>query len=130
MRGSCGSLGIVVTLVLGLMSAGLGAREAQAKGKKPAAAAATPAPKDMNACGCYKDAAGACMCSKKGKCNCPGECEPQGCEEKRQKDMEKEIAAETKKAAEADKKQKAAGGDKDDEKPAKAPKKKTDGTGQ
>jgi hypothetical protein len=43
--------------------------------------------------------------------------------------MEKEIAAETKKAAEADKKQRESGGK--DDKPAKAEKKKTtDGTGQ
>jgi len=51
-----------------------------------------------NACGCYRDTTGACFCGKKGACVCPGECEPKGCEEKRAKQLEKEIAAETKKA--------------------------------
>ena len=51
-----------------------------------------------NACGCYRDTTGACFCGKKGACACPGECEPKGCEEKRAKQLEKEIAAETKKA--------------------------------
>jgi hypothetical protein len=101
-----------------------------AKSKKAEAPAAAPAPaKDVNACGCYKDTAGACFCGKKGKCDCPGDCEPKGCEEKRQKELEKETAAEEKKAAEADKKQRASAPD-DDDRPAKAPKHKTDGTGQ
>lgn len=51
-----------------------------------------------NACGCYSDSSGSCYCGKKTKCGCPGECEPKGCEDKRQKQLEKEIAAETKKA--------------------------------
>jgi hypothetical protein len=93
-----------------------------AEAKRKSAPAAAGPKRDVNACGCYKDGAGACLCSKKGKCNCPGECEPKGCEEKRQKDMEKENAAETKKAAEADKKQRESG-DRDD-KPAKPEKKK------
>jgi len=58
-----------------------------------AAAEATP-----NKCGCYKDSAGTCFCAKKGKCGCPGECEPKGCEEQRDKEIQKEIDAETKKA--------------------------------
>jgi hypothetical protein len=123
MRGSFRSWGVVVAFAVGLIS--VAGSDVQAKSKKPAAAAASAPAKEMNACGCYKDGAGACLCSKKGKCNCPGECEPKGCEEKRAKEMEKEIAAETKKAAEADKKQRESGGK--DEKPAK---KKTDGTGQ
>jgi len=60
-------------------------------------AAAAPEGKP-NACGCYSDSTGACYCGKKTKCGCPGECEPKGCEEKRQKQLEKEIAEETKKA--------------------------------
>jgi hypothetical protein len=128
MRGSFVSWGIVAAFVVGLTVAG-GARDVQAKGKKPATAAPAAPAREMNACGCYKDGAGACLCSKKGKCDCPGECEPKGCEEKRAKEMEKEIAAETKKAAEADKKQRESGGDKDDS-PPPARKKKTDGTGQ
>jgi hypothetical protein len=125
MRGSFVSWGVVIAFALVLTPAG----GVQAKGKKPAAAAPAAPAKEMNACGCYKDGSGACLCSKKGKCDCPGECEPKGCEEKRAKEMEKEIAAETKKAAEADKKQRESGGDRGDrdDKPAK---KKTDGTGQ
>jgi hypothetical protein len=71
---------------------------------------ATPTPaatinKEVNACGCYRDSQGACFCGKKGKCACPGECEPKGCDEKRAKDIEREVANETRKAAEADRKQ-------------------------
>lgn len=62
------------------------------------AIAATP---PTNACGCYRDSAGSCFCGKKGKCACPGDCEPKGCEEKRAKQLEKEIAEETKKATAA-----------------------------
>ncbi|HZL20816.1 MAG TPA: hypothetical protein VFG23_23990 [Polyangia bacterium] len=58
-----------------------------------AAAEGTP-----NKCGCYKDSAGTCFCAKKGKCGCPGDCEPKGCEEQRDKEIQKEIDAETKKA--------------------------------
>jgi hypothetical protein len=53
---------------------------------------------DRNGCGCYQTDSGSCYCDKKAKCGCPGECEPKGCEEKRQKEMEKEISAETKRA--------------------------------
>jgi len=68
-----------------------------------AAEAAAPA---VNACGCYRDAAGSCFCGKKGgKCACPGECEPQGCEEKRAKELQKEVDAEAKHAREAEKRQ-------------------------
>lgn len=78
---------------------------------EPAAEAASPA---LNACGCYRDAAGACYCGKKGgKCVCPGECEPQGCEEKRAKEIQKEVDAESKRARDAEKKQ-------EDEQAAKA----------
>jgi hypothetical protein len=63
----------------------------------PAAFAGGP---EINACGCYTDESGACQCtSKKSKCVCPGECEPVGCEAKRQKDADKEAAAALKKIA-------------------------------
>ena len=52
----------------------------------------------VNACGCRKDSSGACYCDRKAKCGCPGECEPKGCEEKRDKELNKEIELETKKA--------------------------------
>jgi hypothetical protein len=57
---------------------------------------------DRNNCGCYKDDAGVCYCDKKAKCGCPGDCEPKGCDEAREKQIQKEIEAETKKAAQAD----------------------------
>jgi hypothetical protein len=55
-----------------------------------------------NKCGCYKDeGAGTCYCDKKAKCGCPGECEPKGCEAQRERELQKQIDAETKKAEEA-----------------------------
>jgi hypothetical protein len=57
-----------------------------------------------NACGCYGEI-NACFCEKQAKCGCPGECEPKGCEEERQKKLQKEIEEETKKAREAEKAQ-------------------------
>lgn len=98
---------------------------AQAKAK-PATGAGPSTKREVNACGCYQDTAGACFCGKKGKCSCPGECEPKGCEEKRAKQMQKEIAAETKKAAEADKKQRKSSR----EAAAKTPKRRSSGVGQ
>jgi hypothetical protein len=59
----------------------------------------TSAAADRNKCGCYKDGAGTCFCDKKAKCGCPGDCEPKGCEAQRDKELQKEIDAETKKAA-------------------------------
>jgi hypothetical protein len=87
------------------IAAGLAALISLAGGR--AAAEGTP-----NKCGCYKDSAGTCFCAKKGKCGCPGECEPKGCEEQRDKEIQKEIDAETKKA-EASNKRKAGDGDED-----------------
>jgi hypothetical protein len=61
-----------------------------------------------NKCGCtLNESNNTCSCSKGAKCGCPGECEPKGCEEKREAQRRKEIDAETKKAAEADRKHKA-----------------------
>ncbi len=51
----------------------------------------------LNACGCYTENE-TCFCEKKAKCGCPGECEPKGCEVERQKKLQKEIEAETKRA--------------------------------
>src|ERR1022692_4750406 len=72
------------------------------------ACAATP-----NKCGCYKDTAGTCFCAKKGKCGCPGDCEPKGCEEQRDKEIQKEIEAETKKAEASQSKRSAGGQDRE-----------------
>ena len=61
-----------------------------------------------NKCGCtLNESNNSCSCSKGAKCGCPGECEPKGCEEKREAQRKKEIDAETKKAAEADRRHKA-----------------------
>jgi hypothetical protein len=94
--------GILMAMVLVMLATGP-ARTATAKGKKTAAP--TPTHKAVNACGCYTDASGKCFCGRKGKCECPGECEPKGCEEKRAKQLAKDIAAETKKAVETDRKE-------------------------
>ncbi|HMC94832.1 MAG TPA: hypothetical protein VKO16_08690 [Polyangia bacterium] len=72
------------------------------------ASAATP-----NKCGCYRDTAGTCFCAKKGKCGCPGDCEPKGCEQQRDKEIQKEIEAETKKAEASQSKRSAADEEKD-----------------
>jgi hypothetical protein len=65
---------------------------------KPARADKHP----TNACGCYT-LNNSCFCEKKAKCGCPGECEPKGCEAERQKQLQKEIDEETRKAKEAEK---------------------------
>ena len=65
-------------IVVVFMAASFGAAAtAVAKSAKkgdaaPPAGASGPA----NACGCYSTGAGSCYCVKKGKCGCPGECEP------------------------------------------------------
>ncbi len=90
----------LLTSLVGLTGALLGAAA-----WSPPAQASEP----MNACGCYRDDKGVCKCSRKSKCGCPEECEPVGCEDKRQREADKaanaelqRIAArERKKAAEA-----------------------------
>jgi hypothetical protein len=68
---------------------------------------AAAADDELNACGCRQGSSGACYCEKKSHCGCPGECEPKGCEEKRAKQMEKEVQAETRKAEESSRRQRA-----------------------
>lgn len=66
------------------------------------------AAEEINACGCYRGDDGNCVCTtKKGKCACPGECEPVGCEAQRQKQADKEAEAALKRIN-AKEKQKAA----------------------
>jgi hypothetical protein len=122
MRQSSRILWVIVAMLMGGVAGFAGSR-AEAKSKSAKAADAGPK-HEVNACGCYKDAAGACFCGKKGKCACPGECEPKGCEEKRNKAIEKEVAAETKKAHEADQKERSK------EHASKEAKKKPSGVGQ
>ena len=67
---------------------------------------------EKNKCGCTRNESNnTCSCAKGAKCGCPGDCEPKGCEEKREQQMKREIEAETKKAAEADRKHKATSGE-------------------
>ena len=122
MRQSSRILWVVAVLLLG-GGAGFVSGRAEAKAKSTKVAD-DGAKHEVNACGCYKDAAGACFCGKKGKCSCPGDCEPKGCDEKRNKEMQKEVAAETKKAHEADQKQRSK------EHASKEPKHKPSGVGQ
>jgi hypothetical protein len=69
----------------------------------PATASAAQTDKHpTNACLCYK-MGDSCMCKHGAKCGCPGECEPKGCEEERQKKFQKEIEEEARKAKEEDK---------------------------
>jgi hypothetical protein len=55
---------------------------------------------DTNACGCFEESPGVCMCLRKSRCGCPGECEPVGCEEERQKDLARRMEQELKKLRE------------------------------
>lgn len=55
-----------------------------------------------DACGCYQNTAGECICTRKGKC--PRECQPKGRDEKRQKVLEKEVKDDRRKAEAAEKK--------------------------
>jgi hypothetical protein len=59
---------------------------------------------ERNHCGCYRDTTGACFCEKKATCGCPGDCEPRGCEEKRDRELQKQIQEETKRAQAAGRK--------------------------
>jgi hypothetical protein len=58
----------------------------------------------VNKCGCYAKGNGCVCTNKKAKCECPGECEPVGCDEKRSKEMEKEVADAVKRSQEDEKK--------------------------
>ena len=62
---------------------------------------------EKNKCGCYRDSGGTCYCDKKAKCGCEGDCEPKHCEAAREKQIQKEIDAETKRAADRDRASKA-----------------------
>ena len=73
------------------------------------ALAPAPAAADepMNACGCYRDSAGVCKCTRKSKCGCPEECEPMGCEAKRQREADRAAEAALKGIAERERKKNA-----------------------
>jgi len=96
-----------------LFLCGLGGAAAVAKSAKKdktdvAAPGKGPPGVTLNACGCYRQGE-SCMCTNKNaRCDCPGDCEPVGCEQKRQKEMDREVAAEVKRAEEQDKQRQAA----------------------
>ena len=94
-------------LAMGLMFAlaGVAGAKGAKKTKPPSEGSAAPVPPGAtpNACGCYRKGNGCVCTSKKGKCECPGECEPVGCEEKRNKEMEQEEADAVRRAQEDDK---------------------------
>ena len=73
------------------------------------AGAAAPRPAQAhdkpNACGCYQNTAGMCFCERTSKCGCPDECEPKGCAEKRQQELDQELEVEMQKAIEAERQQ-------------------------
>jgi hypothetical protein len=57
---------------------------------------------EANSCGCTQDpSSGACFCEKKARCGCPGECEPRGCQEQRDRELAKQVEVETRKVKEA-----------------------------
>jgi len=43
-------------------------------------------PPPANACGCWRLQSGYCSCGTLAKCGCPGDCEPSGCVEQRQRE--------------------------------------------
>lgn len=99
-------LGVVVAVLVTMSAAESFAKD---KPKASPGKSGPPAGVTVNACGCYHDAKGGCACTdKKGKCECPGECEPVGCDEKRDKEMQREMAAEIKRAQEDEKRRQAA----------------------
>jgi hypothetical protein len=78
--------------------------DAKKKDATPAARGSAPRGVTLNACGCYREGS-SCVCTNKNaRCDCPEDCEPIGCEEKRQKEMDREIAAEVKHAQDEEKK--------------------------
>jgi hypothetical protein len=93
---------------------GKGSADAAPSAKRDAAKGGPPPGETVNACGCYHDAKGGCACTdKKGKCECPGECEPVGCGAKRDKEMDREMAAEIKRAQDDEKRRAEAQGAKE-----------------
>ena len=76
-------------------------KKAKAGAEKPSNA---PPGVTLNACGCYAKGNGCVCTNKKAKCECPGDCEPAGCDEKRNKELEKEYSDAVKRAQDDDKK--------------------------
>jgi hypothetical protein len=107
-RAMVGWMVVLQVVVATQMVIGVAPAFAERKKTAKVSASAPPSHGKANVCGCFKDPSGACFCGKKARCGCPGECEPRGCAEKHDKDIEREIRAETKRAHEMERKQKAA----------------------
>jgi hypothetical protein len=103
---------VVFSILFALAAAtgvALAAKDAPAKkgksaGDKGDKVGSAPPGVTLNACGCYAKGNGCVCTNKKAKCECPGECEPVGCDEKRNKEMEKEYSDAVKHAQDEDKK--------------------------
>ena len=76
-------------------------KKSKAGAEKPSSA---PPGVTLNACGCYAKGNGCVCTNKKAKCECPGDCEPAGCDAKRNKELEKEYSDAVKHAQDDDKK--------------------------
>ena len=105
MRSSRVVFGFVLAIGLTFALVGAAGAKGAKKTKPPSEDSAAPVPTRAtpNACGCYRKGNGCVCTSKKGKCECPGECEPIRCEEKRNQEMEKEEADVVRRAQEDDK---------------------------
>src|SRR5262245_23985214 len=105
---------VVLSSLLAFAVAGtaIAAKEAGDDKKKAKAGADKPSGLPpgvtLNACGCYAKGNGCVCTNKKAKCECPGECEPAGCDEKRNKEAEKEYSDAVKKAQDEEKQREAA----------------------
>ncbi len=99
-----GAIGFFGFILFGLGGAPAVATTSSMSQTDAAGSSQAPAGVTLNACGCYRSGE-ACMCTNKNaRCECPGDCEPVGCDEKRQKEMDREVAAEVKRAEEDEKK--------------------------
>ena len=102
-------IGLVLMMVVSAAATAKPAKPSKspkATEKATAEKATTP---PLNACGCYRKDSGGCVCTdKKAKCECPGDCEPVGCDEKRQKELEREMATEVKRAQDEERRRKEA----------------------
>jgi hypothetical protein len=99
---------LTVVFLLGfVVSLPAAARTEKKKKQEAAEPVAKGEPPALNACGCYQESGGQCHCTKKSKCGCPGECEPAGCEQKRQKELDRETQEEVKRQQEAERKRNA-----------------------
>jgi len=95
---------VVLSVLFALVTAGAAAVAAdKKKGKEADKPSAAPPGVTLNACGCYPKGNGCVCTNKKAKCECPGECEPAGCDEKRNKEAEKEYSDAVKKAQDDEK---------------------------